>query len=78
MIFWRGVRMRARNKKSKRFGLLEMPKNERNRLIKEIREKLQHKTSEAKLWRSLLEAENLIINGNIVYKNDQPLNNLHF
>lgn len=71
--------MRARNKKkSKRFDLLEMPNNERNRLTKEIREKLQHKTSEAKMWQSLLEVENLIIKGNVVYKNDQPLNGLHF
>lgn len=70
--------MRARNKKSKRFDLLEISNNERNQLIKEIREKLQHKTSKAKLWQSLLAVENLIINRNIVYKNDQPLNNLHF
>ena len=71
--------MRARNKKKfKRFDLLEMSNNERNQLIKEVEENLQHKTSEAKLWRSLLEVENLIINGNIVYKHDQPLNGLHF
>jgi hypothetical protein len=66
--------MGARNKKKlKRVNLLEMPNHERNQLTKEVREKLQQKITEAKLWRSLLEVESLTINGNIVYKGDEPL-----
>ena len=66
--------MGARNKKKlKKPNLLEMSNHERNELIKEVREKLRQKTVEAKLWQSLLEAESLTINGNVVYKSNQPL-----
>lgn len=66
--------MGARNKKKlKKLNLLEMSKHERTQLIKEVREKLRQKTIEAKLWQSLFEAENLTINGNVVYKSNQPL-----
>lgn len=66
--------MGARNKKKlKKLNLLKMTDPERIQFIKEIKEKLQHKTTEAKLWQSLLETENLTINGNVVCKSDQPL-----
>jgi len=66
--------MGVRNKKKlKKLNLLDMSNHERNELIKGVREKLRQKVTEAKLWQSLLEAENLTINGNVVYKYDQPL-----
>jgi len=66
--------MGARNKKKlKKLNLLEMPNHERIKLTKEIREKLQQRVIEAKLWQSLLEAENLTINGNVVCESNQPL-----
>jgi len=66
--------MGARNKKKlKKLNLLEIPNPERNQLIKEIREKLRQKIMEAKLWQSLLELEDLTINGDVVYKSNQPL-----
>jgi len=66
--------MGARNKKKlKKLNLLEMPNHERIKLTKEIRQKLQQRVIEAKLWQSLLEAENLIINGNVVCESNQPL-----
>lgn len=66
--------MGARNKKKlKKPNLLKMSNHERIQLIKEVREKLRQKTVEAKLWQSLLETENLTINGNVVYKSNQPL-----
>jgi len=69
--------MGARNKKKlKKLNLLEMPNTERIQLIKEVREKLRQKVAEAKLWQSLLEAENLTINGNVVCKSNQPLHGL--
>jgi len=53
-------------KKLKKLDLLEMPDSKRVKLIKEIREALQQKVTEAKLWHSLLEVENLTINGKIL------------
>ena len=54
-------------KKSKQLDLLKMPNPERIQLIKKIKENLQQKIIETKLWQSLLEVESLTINGNIVY-----------
>ena len=60
-------------RKLKKLDLLEMPNPERIKLIREVREKLRQKMAEAKLWQSLLEAENLTVNGNIVYTEDEQL-----
>jgi len=66
--------MDARNKKKlKKLNVLEISKHERTQLIKEVREKLRQKTIETKLSQSLLEAENLTINGNIMCKSNQLL-----
>jgi len=62
--------MNTKNKKNKKLDLLEMSNPERMKLIKEVKEKLQQKMAEAKLWQSLLNAENLTINGNTVCKED--------
>jgi len=64
-------------KKLKKLDLLEMPNPERIKLIKEVREKLRQKMAEAKLWHSLLEAENLTINGNIVCREDEQINRFY-
>jgi len=70
--------MGTKNKKKlKKLDLLEMPNPERIKLIKEVREKLQ-KMAEAKLWQSLLEAENLTINGNIVCREDKQFSRFYF
>lgn len=66
MVTWR-------KKGNGQLDLLNMPNPERIRLIKEIKENLRQKITEAKLWRSLLEVESLTINGNIVYKSCEPL-----
>jgi hypothetical protein len=63
-------------KKSKQLDLLKMPNPERIQLIKEIKENLRRKTTETKLWQSLLEVESLTINENIVYRGDQQLTGL--
>jgi hypothetical protein len=69
--------MGVRNKKKlKKLNLLDMSNHERNELIKGVREKLRRKVTEAKLWQSLLEAESLTINGDVVYKSNQPLHGL--
>jgi hypothetical protein len=59
------VGMRNKNK-AKKVDLLEMPYEEKMRLIKAIKENLRAKAAEAKLWQSLLNAENLTINGEII------------
>lgn len=70
--------MGARNKKKlKKPNLLKMPNHERIQLTKEIKEKLRQKIIEAKLWQSLLGAENVTINGNIVCKENQQLNGFY-
>jgi hypothetical protein len=66
----RGKQMNTKNKKNKKLDLLEMPNPDRIKLIKEVKEKLRQKIAEAKLWQSLLNAENLTINGNTVCKGD--------
>jgi len=63
-------------KKAKQLDLLKMPNPERIQLIKKIKENLRRKITETKLWQSLLEVESLTINGNIVYRGDQPLSGL--
>jgi hypothetical protein len=61
------------NKNKKQHNLLEMPEVERVKFIKEIKEKLQNKIVEAKLWQSLFEVEDLTVNGNTIYKGNEPL-----
>jgi hypothetical protein len=57
----------------KKINLLELQSSERNQLIKEIKEKLRIKITEAKLWHSLLAVENIIVNGNLVYTGSEQL-----
>jgi hypothetical protein len=54
-------------RKPKKLDLLELPDPEKYKLLKEIRQNLQQKTAEAKLWQSLLEADDLTINGKDVH-----------
>lgn len=71
--------MGIRNKrKVKKLNLLDMSNYERKMLIKEARETLRQKTIEAKLWQSLLEAQDLTINGDTVYESSEPLNGFSF
>jgi len=71
--------MHKKNKKKpKKLDLLEMPNTERIKLIKEVKKNLQQKMAEAKLWQSLLETENLTINGKTVCKEDEQLARLYF
>jgi hypothetical protein len=69
--------MGIRNKKKpKKLDLLEMPNTERMQLIRELGEALRQKIGEAKLWQSLVEAEDLTINGDVVCNSGQQLNGL--
>ncbi|MCL6579861.1 MAG: hypothetical protein K6T73_10885 [Candidatus Bathyarchaeota archaeon] len=68
--------MGAREKK-KKINLQEMPECEKIQLIKEVKEKLRQSVMEAKLWQSLLEAENLIVNGQTIFQEQEPLTGLN-
>jgi hypothetical protein len=71
---FRGNIMRLRSeKKSKKLDLLELSDMERIKLIKTIRESLQQKVVEAKLWQSFTDANNLTINGKMVHCETLPM-----
>jgi len=58
--------MQIRNKNKPKMDLLEMSDPEKYKVIKAVKENLQLKVAEAKRWQSLLDAENLTINGKTV------------
>jgi hypothetical protein len=56
-----------KKKKGKKLDLLEIPDSERFKFIREIKENLKQKAIEAKLWQSLIETENLTVNGEKIH-----------
>jgi hypothetical protein len=62
--------------KPKKLDLLEMPEVERYKLIKTVKENLQQKAAEKKMWQAFLDAENLTINGEKVHCEETPLTEL--
>lgn len=65
-------------KKNKKIDLLQVNATERIQLIKKARETFQMKLAEEKLWQSLLNVDNLTINGNTVYSENEQLKGLSF
>ncbi|MGQ9743822.1 MAG: hypothetical protein ACUVQW_04300 [Candidatus Bathycorpusculaceae bacterium] len=68
--------MNSKNKNSKKIDISKMPKNERIKLLREVKEKLREKIIEAKLWQSLVEAETVTINGKTVFLEQESLKGL--
>jgi len=68
--------MAKKKDKAKKLNLLEFSDAERVKLLKEIKRSLQEKIVEAKLWKSLLEAENVVINGKVIFSEEDPLTGL--
>jgi len=63
--------MGAKNKKTqKKIDLLEMSDVERAKVIEKLKQSLQQSISEAKLWKTLLQYENVTINGHVVFSED--------
>lgn len=50
-------------KASKKINLLEMSDSEKIEIIKQLKQSLHMRIVEAKLWQSLTNMENLVING---------------
>ena len=67
-----------KNKKDKKVDILLMTDAERKRFMKEVKRALQDTMVERKLWSSLLSAENLEVNGKIVYNANERLNGLNW
>jgi hypothetical protein len=66
--------MRTSNKKKgKKLNLLEIPEIERIKFIRQIKENLRQKAVEAKLWQSLIETENLTVNGEKIHYEEVQL-----
>lgn len=69
--------MLAKNKKTQRkIDLLELSEEERARIIEEIRRSLQRSLSEAKLCRSLIQCDTVVVNGRLVFSDESPLEGL--
>ncbi len=68
--------MQIRKKNKPKMDLLEMSDPEKYKVIKAVKESLQLKVAEAKLWQSFLDAENLTINGKTVQSADIELTGL--
>gem|GEM_PF-1164604 len=68
-ICCRGFEMAAKKNKTKvkNSNLLEIPEIERMKILKDLRESFKQKIVEAKMWKSLLELENIVINGQTIY-----------
>lgn len=67
--------MKLLNRKAaKKMNLLELSDPERVKLMKAAREHLKQTAIEAKLWQSLVEVENLAVNGNMIRGDKQQLN----
>ncbi len=60
-------------KKKNQKNLLELPDSEKMKILKEARENLRQQVVEAKLWKNLLEVENLTVNGRTVYRGNEKL-----
>jgi hypothetical protein len=63
--------MGIKNKKTqKKIDLLEMSDVERVKVIEKLKQSLRQSISEAKLWKTLLQYENVTINGQVVFSED--------
>jgi len=72
-----GNNMATKDKKtSKKIDILELSDAERLRVIEQIKQRLQKSVNEAKLWRALLQYEELKINGQVVFSSTNPLEGL--
>ncbi len=61
------------SKNKKKLNILELSDQERFKLIKEVREKLQQRIMEEKLWQTLADTDNVVVNGNSVYRIGEQL-----
>ncbi|MEM2106041.1 MAG: hypothetical protein QXV21_06235 [Candidatus Bathyarchaeia archaeon] len=63
--------MATRNKKNAKVNLLEVHDSDRAVILEKVKKQFKQTVAEAKLMHSLLQIENLTVNGNVVYKEDE-------
>ena len=68
----RGLKM-LWDKKNKRIDLLNLSDSEKAEVIKKIRLRLQERIDTERGLRALLEAETIVVEGNVVYDANEPL-----
>jgi len=69
--------MAKKKGKKKKLNLLEFSDAEKIKMLREIRENLQEKIIEAKIWKSLIESDSVIINGKVVFNETNQLSRLY-
>jgi hypothetical protein len=62
--------------KAKKINLLDISDEEKLRMIGKIKQNLRLRTAESKLWQSLLEVDNLTVNGQKVICEEDQLTGL--
>lgn len=70
--------MISKKAKIKSSNLLKISDGERIKILKDLKESFRQKIVEAKMWRSLLELENIVVNGQTVYCETDSLKELPF
>lgn len=70
--------MVSKRTKRKSNNLLEIPDVEKIKILKDLKESFRQKVVEAKMWQSLLELENIVVNGQTVYCETDSLKGLSF
>jgi hypothetical protein len=59
-------RMNTQDNQSRKIDFLQLSDSEKTEFIKELKEVLHEKIEEAKFWRTLIESDGIIVNGNPV------------
>jgi len=63
--------MKSQRKNKPKIDLLKISDVEKIKIIRKIKEELREKAVEAKLWQSLLDTDDLVINGKTIHCGDK-------
>ncbi len=66
--------MNVNNRRLGRVALVEVPESRRRQLTREVRNILKRRVVEDRMWRWLLELDNLTINGYVVWEEKRQPN----
>ena len=58
--------MNTENNQPRKIDFLQLSDSEKIEFIKELKEVLHEKIEEAKFWRTLVESDGIVVDGNIV------------
>jgi len=63
--------MKSQKRNKPKIDLLKISDVEKIQIIRKIKEELREKAIEAKLWQSLLDTDDLVINGKTIHSGDR-------